>query len=32
MAVAGDIFEVTVKTRREEKGWHIRSDAKVWSE
>jgi len=32
MAVAGDLFEVTVKEIKEGRSWHIRSDAKVWSE
>jgi hypothetical protein len=32
MDVAGELFEVRVKTKNDGKHWHIRSDAKVWSE
>ena len=32
MDVAGELFDVRVKTKKDGKRWHIRSDAKVWAE
>lgn len=32
MGVAGELFEVRVKTKKDGKRWHIRQDAKVWSD
>jgi hypothetical protein len=32
MDIAGDLFEVRVKTKKDGKHWRIRSDALVWSD